>query len=76
MVFTRAMLRLTTPGKLPDGRDFSHFFLHKFFEQPLFNAGIFVLLPLAEKGHQFVQNDTLVINFRSFLISHFFLSTF
>ena len=60
------MLRLTAPGKLPDGREFTDFLLHKFFEQRLFNAGRFVLLPMAEKGHQFVQNDTLVSNYTSF----------
>ena len=61
------MLRLAAPGRLPDGRVYTDFLLHKFFEHPLFNAGRFALLPMAEKGHQFVQKDTLVnLNFALF----------
>lgn len=60
LVFTPAMLRLAAPGRLSDGRVYTDFSFHKFFEHPLFNAGRLALLPMAEKGHQFVQKDTLL----------------
>lgn len=60
VIVTPAMIHLDAPGKLPDGREFHSILLHRFFEQRFFNAGVFALLPNAEKGHQFVQNDTLL----------------
>lgn len=54
------MLNLVAPGKMPDGREITDILLHKFCSQRMFSAGIFVLLPLAEKGLQFVLEDTLV----------------
>ena len=62
-MFTPAMLNLVAPGKMPDGREITDILLHKFCCQRMFSAGIFVLLPLADKGLQFVMEDTLVCSF-------------
>ncbi|XP_068675831.1 centromere protein C-like isoform X3 [Montipora foliosa] len=56
---TPGMLNFTNPaGKLATDDD--PLLVHKFISQPLFGGGQVILRPGAEKGRQFVRNDTMV----------------
>lgn len=53
------MLNFTNPaGQLATDDD--PLVVHKFISQPLFGGGQVILRPGAEKGRQFVRNDTMV----------------
>ncbi|XP_078352857.1 uncharacterized protein LOC144637673 isoform X2 [Oculina patagonica] len=53
------MLNFTNPSGKP-AQDDDPLIVHKFISQPLFGGGHVVLRPGAEKGRQFVRNDTMV----------------
>lgn len=53
------MLKFTNPAGKPASED-DTLIVHKFISQPLFGGGQVILRPGAEKGRQFVRNDTMV----------------
>ena len=53
------MLHFTNPSGNP-ATDDDPLIVHKFISQPLFGGGQVILRPGAEKGRQFVRNDTMV----------------
>lgn len=53
------MLNFTNPSGKP-AQDDDPLIVHKFISRPLFGGGQVVLRPEAEKGRQFVRNDTMV----------------
>jgi len=53
------MLNFTSPSGKP-AQDDDPLLVHKFISQPLFGGGQVILRPGAEKGRQFVRNDTMV----------------
>lgn len=53
------MLKYTNPAGKPASED-DPLIVHKFISQPLFGGGQVILRPGAEKGRQFVRNDTMV----------------
>lgn len=53
------MLNFTNPSGQPV-QDDDPLIVHKFISQPLFGGGQVILRPGAEKGRQFVRNDTMV----------------
>ena len=61
------MLNFSNPAGKP-AQDDDPLLVHKFISQPLFGGGQVVLRPGAEKGRQFVRNDTMV-SFVSFIVS-------
>ena len=61
------MLNFSNPAGKP-AQDDDPLLVHKFISQPLFGGGQVILRPGAEKGRQFVRNDTMV-SFVSFIVS-------
>ena len=61
------MLNFSNPAGKP-AQDDDPLLVHKFISQPLFGGGQVILRPEAEKGRQFVRNDTMV-SFVSFIVS-------
>lgn len=61
------MLNFSNPAGKPAQND-DPLLVHKFISQPLFGGGQVILRPGAEKGRQFVRNDTMV-SFVSFILA-------
>ena len=61
------MLNFSNPSGKP-AQDDDPLLVHKFISQPLFGGGQVILRPGAEKGRQFVRNDTMV-SFVSFILT-------
>ena len=61
------MLNFSNPAGKP-AQDDDPLLVHKFISQPLFGGGQVILRPGAEKGRQFVRNDTMV-SFVSFILA-------
>ena len=61
------MLNFSNPSGKP-AQDDDPLLVHKFISQPLFGGGQVILRPGAEKGRQFVRNDTMV-SFDSFILT-------
>ena len=61
------MLKFSNPAGKP-AQDDDPLLVHKFISQPLFGGGQVILRPGAEKGRQFVRNDTMV-SFVSFILT-------
>ena len=61
------MLNFSNPAGKP-AQDDDPLLVHKFISQPLFGGGQVILRPGAEKGRQFVRNDTMV-SFDSFILT-------
>ena len=61
------MLNFSNPAGKP-AQDDDPLLVHKFISQPLFGGGQVILRPGAEKGRQFVRNDTMV-SFVSFILT-------